>query len=88
MLFFIRFVSLHVATTEEKEDDPIEDYVKSMGIRCFRGSAENVLDRFFHAAVFYHAEIIVRSFIIPIPFNCFPYDSFACCVIRTFSKKV
>lgn len=49
-----------VATTEEKEDDPIEDYVKSMGIRCFRGSAENVLDRFFHAAVFYHAEIIVR----------------------------
>lgn len=52
-----------VATSENQEDDSINAYVESVGIECFRGSAENVLDRYWGAAQAVHAgqdDTIVR----------------------------
>lgn len=35
-----------VATSEERTDDPIEDFCSSSGWACFRGNLNNVADRF------------------------------------------
>ena len=49
-----------VATTEEQIDNSIENYVNSLGISCFRGSSNNVLDRFYQAATATCADVIIR----------------------------
>jgi len=49
-----------VATTTQKEDDQIESLIKSAGIRCYRGSAEDVLDRYYQAAKLFNIGHIVR----------------------------
>lgn len=49
-----------VATTTLKEDDVIADYVKHMGIDCFRGSPQNVLDRYYQCAKKFLICLIVR----------------------------
>jgi len=49
-----------VATTSEGEDDQIEQWCCENWVPCFRGSALDVLDRFYQAAVFYQAPAIVR----------------------------
>jgi len=49
-----------VAIPENAEDDPLEAHLKGRGIQCFRGSAEDVLARFYHAAVSAKADHIVR----------------------------
>ena len=49
-----------VATSTEPTDNEIEVFCKREGIECFRGSLENVLERFFFCAKKYNAETIVR----------------------------
>jgi len=49
-----------VATTELKEDDIIEKISKDNEIECFRGSSENVLERFYECAKKFQLETIVR----------------------------
>ncbi|MBN1545542.1 MAG: glycosyltransferase family protein [Syntrophaceae bacterium] len=49
-----------VATSIQKSDDPIFNYCKAEGILCYRGSEEDVLDRFYGAAKHFQADIIVR----------------------------
>jgi spore coat polysaccharide biosynthesis protein SpsF len=49
-----------VATTTLKDDDIIEKWCKSHKIDCFRGSANNVLDRYYQCAVKYDADWILR----------------------------
>lgn len=49
-----------VATSEEDADDPIEAWCDREKIACFRGSEEDVLDRFVKAARRYEADIVVR----------------------------
>ncbi|MDS1002891.1 glycosyltransferase family protein [Clostridium sporogenes] len=49
-----------IATTEKKQDDIIEDISKSEGVEVFRGSEEDVLDRYYNAAKSVSADIIVR----------------------------
>jgi glutamate-1-semialdehyde aminotransferase/spore coat polysaccharide biosynthesis protein SpsF (cytidylyltransferase family) len=49
-----------VATTEKPSDDSIAELCKREGIPCFRGSEDDVLDRFYRAAKANSAEIIVR----------------------------
>lgn len=49
-----------VATTQEESDDRIEELCRNRSITCYRGSAQDVLDRFYQAAVRYRAEVIVR----------------------------
>ena len=51
---------LVVATTEKKADDAIVSECDSLGISCFRGSEDDVLDRYYQAARAFSADCIVR----------------------------
>ena len=49
-----------VATSVQKADDEIYDYLNSIGTKCFRGSETDVLARYYYAAKQYPADAIVR----------------------------
>lgn len=49
-----------VATTVNTEDQAITDFCRAQGFHCYRGSSEDVLDRYFQAAKAYKAEAVVR----------------------------
>ncbi|HWF92541.1 MAG TPA: glycosyltransferase family protein [Terriglobales bacterium] len=49
-----------VATTELRGDDAIVKECQRLGVRCFRGMAENVLDRYYRAALEHSARLVVR----------------------------
>ncbi|HUK42421.1 MAG TPA: aminotransferase class III-fold pyridoxal phosphate-dependent enzyme, partial [Candidatus Acidoferrales bacterium] len=49
-----------VATTDAAEDDRVAKVCEQKNIAVFRGSEQNVLDRFYHAAKTYLADIVVR----------------------------
>ena len=49
-----------IATTKEKEDNKIINIVKKEDVKCFRGSKENVLSRYYFAAKENNLDIIVR----------------------------
>jgi spore coat polysaccharide biosynthesis protein SpsF (cytidylyltransferase family) len=49
-----------VATTSELSDDPISSFCTKNDINCYRGSLEDVLDRYYHAAHEYSADSILR----------------------------
>lgn len=49
-----------VATTVEEIDTPLAGFCSSQGWCCFRGSHEDVLDRYYQAACKYQADVVVR----------------------------
>lgn len=49
-----------VATSTLPADDVIADYCIANGIKCFRGSESDVLDRFHQTAKAYKADIVLR----------------------------
>lgn len=49
-----------ILTSDQPEDDVIASYCKKKNLLCFRGSKDDVLDRFYRAAVIRHPEGIVR----------------------------
>ena len=49
-----------VATTDLAQERPIVDLCRERGWECFRGSEEDVLDRYYRAADAYRADVIVR----------------------------
>jgi spore coat polysaccharide biosynthesis protein SpsF (cytidylyltransferase family) len=49
-----------LATTTNPQDDPLEEYAAGLNLQCFRGSEEDVLDRFWGAARTFNIEHIVR----------------------------
>lgn len=49
-----------VATTVDPSDDQIEDACKSWNVPVYRGSGEDVLDRYYEAAKSCSAEVVVR----------------------------
>jgi len=51
---------LVVATTQDAADDPIEELCRLRGYTCHRGSMQDVLDRYYHAARLSKAEVVVR----------------------------
>ncbi|WNB77119.1 glycosyltransferase family protein [Methylomonas koyamae] len=51
---------LLVATSAETADDEIEILCKRHAIDCFRGNLNDVLDRFYQAAVSHHPDHVVR----------------------------
>lgn len=49
-----------VATSTNNADDAIEEFTKANNIQYYRGSQENVLERFYKCAKQYNPDIIVR----------------------------
>lgn len=49
-----------LATTDKKTDDMLVECAKKLGIGCYRGSEEDVLDRTYNAAKQHSADIVVR----------------------------
>lgn len=49
-----------IATTNNESDDVLYQLAYQNNIKCFRGSEENVLSRFYHCAREYKAKTIVR----------------------------
>ena len=51
-----------LATSDNKENNPVEEYCNSIGIDCFRGGVneDDVLDRFYKCSKKYDADIILR----------------------------
>ena len=39
-------IEVVISTSNHESDDVIEEYCKNIGVDCFRGSLENVVDRF------------------------------------------
>ncbi len=48
------------ATTTDPTDDPVAEFCQAQGVACWRGSLADVLDRIYHAARHYQADVIVR----------------------------
>ena len=51
---------LVLATTINKQDDLLEEFAVRRDISCFRGSENDVLDRYYHAARAFDAQVVVR----------------------------
>src|SRR5665213_2076552 len=49
-----------LATTEKKEDDPLEKLAKEQGVKIFRGSENDLVDRYYQAAQKFKADVVVR----------------------------
>jgi len=49
-----------VATSNEVDDDLVADYCSNNNLDCYRGSLEDVLDRYYQTAKLYQADPIVR----------------------------
>ena len=49
-----------IATTTRKLDDRLAAYAENRGLRVYRGSENDVLDRFYKAAALHQTETIVR----------------------------
>lgn len=49
-----------IATSELPEDDPIEELSKHLQISCYRGSANDVLARYYECAKKFDGDLIVR----------------------------
>ncbi|OUS75128.1 acylneuraminate cytidylyltransferase [Paenibacillus sp. MY03] len=51
---------LWIATTSKKNDDPIEDEARRLNIQVYRGSEDDVLDRYYRTAKKAGAEAVLR----------------------------
>ena len=49
-----------VATSIKPADDAVSELCRQQGIPCFRGSEDDVLDRYYYAATEFGANIVVR----------------------------
>ncbi len=49
-----------IATTIKDADKPIVNLCEKLSVSCFRGSEEDVLSRYYHAAKLHGAEVVVR----------------------------
>lgn len=50
-----------VATSALPQDDPVERLAQCEHVACFRGSENDVLDRYYQAALEFHLKFIVRA---------------------------
>ncbi|ELK48292.1 glycosyltransferase family protein [Halobacillus sp. BAB-2008] len=51
---------LVIATTEHVRDDPIVELCRSVGVACYRGSEDDVLERYYETAAAFDADAVVR----------------------------
>ena len=54
-----------VATSENEEDDVIENEAGELSVPCYRGSQDNLLDRHYQAAKRFEADVVIK-----IPSDC------------------
>jgi spore coat polysaccharide biosynthesis protein SpsF len=54
-----------IATTLDRQDDPIEELCRQEGLDCFRGHATDLLDRHYQAALCFPADAVIK-----IPSDC------------------
>lgn len=53
-------IPILLATSLNRENDILADYAKSVGIKVYRGSEDNVLERFYFAAKSVNADVVIR----------------------------
>jgi spore coat polysaccharide biosynthesis protein SpsF (cytidylyltransferase family) len=51
---------LILATSDDQSDDVLFQWAQNNNINCYRGSLDDVLDRFYKAAILYKVDTIVR----------------------------
>lgn len=49
-----------VITSLDSSDDPIEEFCKKEGVSCYRGSLDDVLDRYYQASKQFRIDVIAR----------------------------
>ena len=49
-----------VAATMDEKDDPITDFTKKVNVKIYRGSENDIVDRYYRCAKNHHADTIVR----------------------------
>ncbi|MCF8360341.1 MAG: hypothetical protein K9H26_16430 [Prolixibacteraceae bacterium] len=54
-------IPILLATSANKENDCLVDFVENLGVKTFRGSENNVLERYYLAAKNVHADLIIRA---------------------------
>ena len=60
-LSFSKFIDkIVIATTNLQSDNVIADFAKNLNLEIFRGSSDNVLDRYLQCAQFFSFDTIVR----------------------------
>lgn len=59
-LYFVENTNIIIATSENTNCDAIEEVAKTHSVSCFRGSENDVLQRFIDAAEQCHADKIIR----------------------------
>lgn len=55
-----RMAEVWLATTTDASDDVLADWAKTHGIKSYRGSVNDVLDRYYRTAKLAEAEVVVR----------------------------
>jgi len=60
-LFLIENTQVVLLTSVLQRDDILEEWCQQNDLLCFRGSEENVLERYYEAAKFYKADNILRA---------------------------
>jgi len=58
-------VVIIIATSVNAEDDIIEQEAAMLGLQCYRGSSDNVLERHYMAAIKHNADVVLK-----IPSDC------------------
>ena len=58
--FSKRIDNIIIATTTNKEDNPIVELAQKESLNCYRGSEDDVLDRYYQAAKKYNVKHIMR----------------------------
>ena len=56
----VRIDKLMLATSDQAEDEPLRELARVSGVDCFGGSLDNVLDRFYQAALLHNPDFVVR----------------------------
>jgi len=54
---------LIVATSNQQSDDAVESLCKELNISCFRGSLDDVLDRYYQAAIFHNKNNAIKNIV-------------------------
>jgi len=49
-----------LVTSADQKNDPLVEHVTKLGYKCFRGSEEDVLDRYYQAAKSFGADLVIR----------------------------